>query len=185
TAQDDLLDRPLAEPAHRHADCQPGFASAGWTYTQAQVVFAHGADVARLSVGPRTDVPSAGLRRSFCVARRADPLAALGDDFQDGLDVFRREAALLPQQAAQLREDALALRELIVGAAQQYLVAAADELLHAQRVADLAQVLIPAAKEQDRFVAAIKSDGCFAHGLHRRWDSGWGNIPTTQKVQGE
>ena len=39
----------------------------------------------------------------------------------------------------------------------------ADELLHAQRDANLAQVLVPTAKKQDRFVSAVKVDGRFTH----------------------
>src|SRR5947209_1809482 len=69
---------------------------------------------------------------------------------------------------AELRENAVGLRQLLVTALEDQLIAPADELLHAQRGADLAQVLVPTAKKQDRFVAAVEIDGCFAHRLAPR-----------------
>ena len=101
------------------------------------------------------------------LGRRLDAFTSLGDDLQHGLHVFAAEATLLAQQVPQLLEDALGLADLRVGAFEDQLVAAADELLHAQGGADFAQKLIPAAKQQDRFVAAIEGDGCFAHPFTR------------------
>ena len=63
----------------------------------------------------------------------------------------------------QLREDALGLADLLVAAAQEHLVAAARQLLHAQGAADLAQVLVPAAEQQQGFVSIIQGYGRFAH----------------------
>ncbi len=90
-------------------------------------------------------------------------LAALHHDFEHGLDVLAGEAALLAQHLPQLAEYALGERELLVGALEQDLIAAANQLRHAELRADLAQVLIAAAEQQQRFIAAVESDGRFAH----------------------
>ena len=76
----------------------------------------------------------------------ADALAALRDHFQNGLDVFRRQVALLAEQVPQLREDPIGLGQLVIGALDDQLIAPPDDLLHAQGCADLAQVLVATAK---------------------------------------
>ena len=106
-------------------------------------MIAHGADVAGLAIGARPDVTAAHL--ADLVRRRADPFASLADDLEHGAHVFRRQTALLAQHGPQLPEDALDLGQLLVGALDQDLIAAADQL-HAERSADLPQVLVAAAE---------------------------------------
>ena len=137
--QDDFLDLSLPQQADGHAHGEPGLAGAGRADAKSQVVLAHGTDVARLAIGARPDVAAAHL--ADLLRSRTDPFPALADDFEHGAHVFLRQTALLAQHGPQLPEDTLDQGQLLVGALDQDLIAATDQL-HAKRRADLAQVLI-------------------------------------------
>ncbi len=108
-------------------------------------MLAHGTDVTRLSVRPGPKITTDGFRRLLVL--RPNALAAPRHHFDHRLHVLIGEAALIAQHLPQLAEYSLRQAQLVVRTLDEYLVAAADELLDAQRGPDLLQMKVAVAEQ--------------------------------------
>ena len=147
--QHDALDQRLPQHGHRHADREVSFAGAGRANAQHQIVIAHRLNVARLAVGARPDMAAAFYdgKVGAAVSR---------DHGQHVADFLNGQLALVGYQFAQLREGALGLVDLLLGAVDLQGVAAGDEA-DVERILDEAKVLIAGAEKHDGLIAVVRA----------------------------
>ena len=142
----------MPQHADRNGHSQKRLAGAAGADAQREIAFAHGADIARLPIGPRADMAAAFHERE---ALRQSCLIALAHDFQDRAHVLGRQSPLMLQHFPQLGKDALGLGDALVRSFDLDDVTAGDDA-HFQRIADQAQVLIAVAEKQHRLITAVQ-----------------------------
>jgi len=93
---------------------------------------------------------------------RSFSVAAVYVEEQDALNFLGRQPALMPDEIAELLEDALSLADLEFVAGDVQLIAAGDQS-DSQGLANGAKILISAAEKQQRFIAVFQVDGRLGH----------------------